>query len=73
MLHEILTDNMQVSYEIVRDSFDHAFGIQKTINYEIKKIEAYVPALEMWIDVTNLSEFSDAANKLLEKEVGQNE
>lgn len=70
MSREILTDDLQVEYEEIRDSFDHAFGIQKTINYEIKRIEAYVPALGEWIDVTHMTEFTDVANKLLEKEVG---
>lgn len=49
------------------DSFGHAFGLQKVVNYEITRIDAYIPALKDWLDVTHMSVFDERANQLLQE------
>lgn len=66
--YDITTDDLCVNYEKTQESIDHAFGMTKQTRYEITRIEAYVPALETWLDVTHMNEFLDASLKLINKE-----
>ncbi len=50
-------------------SFSHSFGVRVQSSYEIEKIEAYIPALEAYIDVSHMSEFEAVANELLQSHI----
>ncbi len=58
MLKEIETDDLQVTYKVTDESFDHQFGREKKTGYEIEKIEVYVPALNEWVDWTHKDDIS---------------
>lgn len=66
-------DTLVITYEVIDDSFSHAFGIEKKTSYSITKIEAYVPALDNHIDVSNIADFEDAAQRLLEQAIADGE
>lgn len=64
---ELETDDLIIHYDETDDSFSHEFGTRHITGYEITKIEAFIPALDGWMDVTHLREFSDLADKRLDK------
>lgn len=66
-------DTLAITYEVRDESFSHAFGVEKKTSYEITKIEAYIPALGTHVDVTNHSDFSDVAQRLLEQAIADGE
>lgn len=66
----ITDDNITIYYEIRDDSFSHAFGVERVINHEITRIEAYIPALDKWLDVTHMSEFEQISQKMLMEAIG---
>lgn len=59
--------NLTIEIEVRDDSFDHAFGVERVINHEIRSIEAYIPALKQWLDVTHMNEFQEPAKQLLQE------
>lgn len=69
MTKTIETEEIEVVYETVNQSFDHAFGRMKQSGFEIRTIKAYIPALNDWLDVTHMSEFYALADKLIVNEL----
>jgi hypothetical protein len=69
--HEVTSADEQlvVSYEIIDESFSHAFGIEKTVNHEITDIQLYVPSIKKWVDVSDMSDFQEPALELLRKAI----
>ena len=69
MTKTIETDEIIVEFETKDESFDHAFGRERRTGFEITKIQAYIPALNDWLDVTHMNEFYDLADKLVVQEM----
>lgn len=59
--------NLTIEIEKIDNTFDHAFGVERVINHEIRKIEAFIPALNEWLDVTHIGAFDKPAKKLLQE------
>lgn len=62
-------NNLIVRFEKKDESFSHAFGIQKVIDFEITEIELYVPSIKKWVDVSDHSDFQEPALELLRKAI----
>lgn len=67
MIRTIENDFIAIIYRNDDDSFIHEFGCEKVTSYHIIEAQAYIPALDAWIDVSQLKEFEEVISKLIEK------
>jgi len=63
--YTIENDNVIIEYEIIDESFDHAFGTQYQTSFEIKKVEVYIPLVDKYVDMTHVGDFDAACERLI--------
>lgn len=69
MTREFENDDIRIGYKITDETFDHAFGRERRIGFEIEDIYAYIPALKEWLDVSHMHQFEALVFNLIEKEM----
>lgn len=65
MTSEVENEYISVEFKYEKEVRD---GGQIYGKHEILKIKAYIPAIDDWLDVTHMSDFDKAADKLINKE-----
>lgn len=71
MQKEFENESIKISYTLTDESFDHHFGREKKIGYDIDSISCWIEAVEDWVDVSDITnkKIIDYAKKLIEKEI----
>lgn len=67
--HTNKEETLRIEYTHKVDK-EHFFGFVKLSHFsEITKIEAYVPAIDDWVDVSHMNEFQKPADKLMSQAI----